>query len=219
MCLLASNVLALEAGDKAGGEAGGGGAGCAVTSGGDADSDPDGGTDGGAMCGGGAPSAYHAPSSTEGGGEADGGGESQANSPRSTAAVAASTADSADDSAQAAAEAFQYVHFGIGCDGCGSYPIRGRAFRCCECPEAIGYDLCELCHGSAGCRGRFGQAHRPEHRMEERPQEVTWLHHLQAANPQLGIRQILAMAQLAVAEDGAVEDEDDAPSDEGSGAR
>ena len=221
VCLLASSVLASEAGDKAGNEAGGGEVSCGMASGGDVDSNLYGDTDGDAMCGRGGASAHDTASCNGGVGEADEGATSPGHIPQAMAAVSASTDDGADGAAaQAAVESFQYVHFGIGCDGCGSYPIRGRAYRCCECPEAIGYDLCELCYGSAGCRGRFGQAHRPEHRMEERAQEVTWLHHLQAANPQLGIRQILAMAQLAVAEEGAGEGEDDvpAPSDEGDGS-
>ena len=39
------------------------------------------------------------------------------------------------------------THFGIGCDACGAYPIRGRRFRCLDCAEstAVGFDLCGDC--------------------------------------------------------------------------
>ena len=71
-----------------------------------------------------------------------------------------------------------YTHFGVSCDGCGVYPINGRAFRCRDCPEEVGYDLCEYCysdtlHGKHAHIGRFGQAHRADHTMEERLQVVT----------------------------------------------
>ena len=92
-----------------------------------------------------------------------------------------------------------YTHFGVGCDGCGVYPIRGRALRCADCPEAIGYDLCGACHDAPGSHpGRFAQAHRPEHRMEDRDEPETWLHALQRANPTLAVGEILRLARLSV---------------------
>ena len=42
-----------------------------------------------------------------------------------------------------------YTHFGVGCDGCGVYPIRGARWRCLDCPEEIGFDLCGFCHEAA----------------------------------------------------------------------
>ena len=137
---------------------------------------------------------------------------------RAPISAAGSSADpavgskSATGSSAAPAE-IPYVFFGIGCDGCGEYPILGSAFRCCDCPEAIGYDLCGACHGAPLTSGRFGQAHRPEHRLEERPQERGWLHILQAHNPTLTVHQILQLAQYGFAADpDDEEDEDDAPS-------
>jgi Zinc finger, ZZ type len=54
----------------------------------------------------------------------------------------------------------EYVHIGIGCDCCGAYPIRGKRFKCLDCPEAVGFDLCEACHrGSLVSYGRFNQRH------------------------------------------------------------
>jgi len=95
-----------------------------------------------------------------------------------------------------------YTHFGVGCDGCGAYPVVGRAFRCRECPEEVGFDLCESCHSDASLdgvvtySGRFGQSHRRGHVMEERRQVRTWLHELQAKHPEMSIHDVLGMAQL-----------------------
>ena len=110
-----------------------------------------------------------------------------------------------------------YVHFGIGCDGCGCYPITGRAYRCMDCPEAIGFDLCEHCHGSSLSHGRFGQSHTPSHQMVERHQQSTWLHVLRAANPTMEVREILALAQLQMQSEPA-DDDDDVPAAGGGDA-
>ena len=80
------------------------------------------------------------------------------------------------------------MHFGVGCDGCGVFPIVGRRFCCADCSEAIGYDLCGRCydtglHKREAPSGRFNQAHKPEHRMEEMEQVDTWLHRLQRHRP------------------------------------
>ena len=85
-----------------------------------------------------------------------------------------------------------YVHFGVGCDGCGAFPIRGAAFRCLDCPDAVGFDLCAECRSSSlVVTGRFDQGHTSNHRVVEREQVRTWLHELQAANPQLGVHEVL----------------------------
>ena len=34
----------------------------------------------------------------------------------------------------------------VGCDACGLYPIVGDRWRCRDCPERIGFDLCGACH-------------------------------------------------------------------------
>lgn len=50
----------------------------------------------------------------------------------------------------------------IGCDGCGVYPIVGKRYRCRDCHERIGFDLCSACHDSnRDMAGRFNQQHRP----------------------------------------------------------
>ena len=48
-------------------------------------------------------------------------------------------------------------------------------FKCVDCPEAIGYDLCLGCmkrgvHKREDPTGRFNQTHRPDHTLEEREQ-------------------------------------------------
>ncbi|XP_077228712.1 E3 ubiquitin-protein ligase PRT1-like isoform X2 [Tasmannia lanceolata] len=53
---------------------------------------------------------------------------------------------------------------GVGCDGCGMYPIIGKWYRCKDCVEAIGFDLCERCYNTRSkLPGRFNQKHRPDH--------------------------------------------------------
>ncbi|CAN1855905.1 E3 ubiquitin-protein ligase PRT1 [Linum perenne] len=59
------------------------------------------------------------------------------------------------------------IHFGYGCDSCGITPIIGARYRCKDCVEKIGYDLCEACYKSpAKIFGRFNQQHRPDHTFE-----------------------------------------------------
>ncbi|KAL2488165.1 E3 ubiquitin-protein ligase [Forsythia ovata] len=59
------------------------------------------------------------------------------------------------------------VHIGYGCDSCGMYPIIGDRYRCKECMEEIGYDLCEDCYTTRSkLPGRFNQKHTPEHGFE-----------------------------------------------------
>ncbi|CDP03867.1 unnamed protein product [Coffea canephora] len=59
------------------------------------------------------------------------------------------------------------VHIGAGCDSCGIYPIIGDRYRCKDCTELIGYDLCGDCYGTCSkLPGRFNQQHTPEHKFE-----------------------------------------------------
>lgn len=47
------------------------------------------------------------------------------------------------------------------------YPIRGNRYKCQDCTELIGFDLCEACYNSSSkLPGRFNQRHTPDHRME-----------------------------------------------------
>ncbi|KFK39793.1 hypothetical protein AALP_AA3G289000 [Arabis alpina] len=59
------------------------------------------------------------------------------------------------------------VHIGAGCDSCGVYPIVGDRYRCKDCKEEIGYDLCKECYETPSkLPGRFNQQHTPDHRLE-----------------------------------------------------
>ncbi|XP_020251710.1 uncharacterized protein LOC109829053 [Asparagus officinalis] len=46
-------------------------------------------------------------------------------------------------------EELRNVHIGVGCDTCGMYPITGKRYRCKDCKEEIGFDLCETCYNSS----------------------------------------------------------------------
>ncbi|GAB2220857.1 hypothetical protein Drorol1_Dr00008537 [Drosera rotundifolia] len=59
------------------------------------------------------------------------------------------------------------IHAGVGCDSCGIYPIIGDRYRCKDCVEAIGFDLCGECYNTRSkLPGRFNQQHTPDHRFE-----------------------------------------------------
>lgn len=59
------------------------------------------------------------------------------------------------------------VHFGVGCDCCGMYPLIGDRYRCKDCFEEIGFDLCGDCYkSSSNLPGRFNQQHKPDHKFE-----------------------------------------------------
>ena len=89
-----------------------------------------------------------------------------------------------------------FSHYGCGCDGCGVYPIRGRRFRCLDCPEAMGFDLCSTCNDTATDEvdeanepktilGRFNQNHQPTHSMQEVTPTPTMMHVLTQMHPEL----------------------------------
>lgn len=59
------------------------------------------------------------------------------------------------------------VHIGVGCDFCGMYPIIGERYKCTNCKEKMGFDLCGGCYNSSSkLPGRFNQQHTPEHKFE-----------------------------------------------------
>jgi hypothetical protein len=56
------------------------------------------------------------------------------------------------------------VHVGVGCDSCGMYPIVGDRYKCNDCVEAVGFDLCGDCYNTRSkLPGRFNQKHTSEH--------------------------------------------------------
>lgn len=59
------------------------------------------------------------------------------------------------------------VHSAVGCDSCGMYPIIGDRYKCKDCLEEVGFDLCGDCYNTRSKRpGRFNQQHRPEHKFQ-----------------------------------------------------
>lgn len=59
------------------------------------------------------------------------------------------------------------IHVGAGCDYCGMFPIIGDRYRCKDCKEAIGFDLCGGCYNTRSkLPGRFNQQHTSDHRFE-----------------------------------------------------
>jgi hypothetical protein len=109
-----------------------------------------------------------------------------------------------------------YTHFGVGCDCCGLYPIVGRRYRCTDCPEAVGFDLCGTCHdrGVGALVGRFNQRHRPEHRLEVARPRLTSLHMLRAANPDLSFDQLMRLLEISAARDDEGEGDGDGEGEE-----
>jgi len=65
----------------------------------------------------------------------------------------------------------QHLHIGLGCDGCGMWPILGKAWYDEDCPERVGYHLCDGCYTFGVHKrvltGRFNQTHLPKSRMAE----------------------------------------------------
>ncbi|KAK6238894.1 hypothetical protein QUC31_004363 [Theobroma cacao] len=60
-----------------------------------------------------------------------------------------------------------YIHIRVGCDACGMSPIVGDRYRCKDCTEKIGFDLCGDCYKTRPkLPGRFNQRHTPEHKFE-----------------------------------------------------
>lgn len=101
-------------------------------------------------------------------------------------------------------ETDHYPHYGIGCDVCGQYPIVGRRYKCLDCPEASGFDVCGACYDlgpeliSSSFSGRFGQSHKLSHRLELIRPRITSLHLLKAANPDLSMDELLRYLNMSL---------------------
>uniref|UniRef100_A0A6U7TBG0 Uncharacterized protein n=1 Tax=Eutreptiella gymnastica TaxID=73025 RepID=A0A6U7TBG0_9EUGL len=95
-----------------------------------------------------------------------------------------------------------YIHYGIICDGCGAYPVIGQRWRCRDCPEKIGFDICGDCHSrnvhTQVMTGKFNQTHRPDHEMELMEQVHDWLHQFKAMHPELSMDQLWSLLNEAV---------------------
>eukprot|EP00930_Biecheleria_cincta_P091915 TRINITY_DN81615_c0_g1_i1.p1 TRINITY_DN81615_c0_g1~~TRINITY_DN81615_c0_g1_i1.p1 ORF type:complete len:299 (+),score=44.49 TRINITY_DN81615_c0_g1_i1:45-899(+) len=66
-------------------------------------------------------------------------------------------------------KADEHMHFGLGCDGCGLWPIRGTAWEDADCRSSIGFHLCQQCYDLSYHKrvmgGRFNQGHMPKNTM------------------------------------------------------
>lgn len=64
-----------------------------------------------------------------------------------------------------------YIHWGLGCDGCGLWPIVGTAWYDADCPEKVGFHLCDPCYKfkyhARVITGKFNQTHMPKNKMKE----------------------------------------------------
>jgi len=65
----------------------------------------------------------------------------------------------------------EYVFWGLGCDGCGLWPISGKAWYDADCPDKAGFHLCDGCYKFGYHRrvitGKFNQNHMPKNTMKE----------------------------------------------------
>lgn len=114
-------------------------------------------------------------------------------------------------------ESSEYPHFGIGCDACGQYPILGRRYRCKDCPDSVGFDICGSCHerGVGSIVGRFNQRHLPDHRLEMVLPTMTKLHFLKAIHPELDYDRLLSLIEMAWEQSDGERDNDTAEQDVG----
>ena len=132
---------------------------------------------------------------------------------RSSAAAAALPPGSGGGGGGGVSPGGGFVHVGVICDGCGAYPIVGPRWRCHDCPEAIGFDVCGACHARGVHQrvstGKFNQTHAPTHRMELVEQAPDWLVALCTAHPDIGMQDLLRMVTVAGPEDFEVIDGDE----------
>ncbi|KAH7862135.1 hypothetical protein Vadar_000553 [Vaccinium darrowii] len=65
-------------------------------------------------------------------------------------------------------------------DSCGMMPIKGDRYRCIDCKEAIGFDLCGDCYNTRSkVPGRFNQQHTPDHRFEKEKSKTLRKHYVE----------------------------------------
>ncbi|XP_014498205.1 E3 ubiquitin-protein ligase PRT1 isoform X1 [Vigna radiata var. radiata] len=79
------------------------------------------------------------------------------------------------------------VHVGVGCDFCGMFPIIGDRYRCADCTEKMGFDLCGDCYATRSkLPGRFNQQHTSEHKFKLEQSNIIQNIMLRLATAQLG---------------------------------
>jgi len=112
----------------------------------------------------------------------------------------------------------QMIHFTVGCDVCGKTPIVGLRYRCLECLDVCGYDVCSDCYQKGGSViGRFNQKHLSTHQMERLTRDKTddvvrLLNNIRRTHADLTMQQILDWIRMHSSFDGEESDkEDDEP--------
>merc|ERR1712039_654298 len=63
-----------------------------------------------------------------------------------------------------------YIFWGLGCDGCGIWPIRETAWYDTEVKDKAGFHLCDPCYkfgySKRTISGKFNQQRMPKNKME-----------------------------------------------------
>ena len=86
------------------------------------------------------------------------------------------------------------------------FPIIGDRYRCIDCKEKMGFDLCGDCYASRSkLPGRFNQQHTSEHKFKLVPPNIIHNMMLRLATAQLGEGSIdlESIANIEVTSDGA----------------
>ncbi|KAL4354301.1 hypothetical protein GQ457_06G028290 [Hibiscus cannabinus] len=92
----------------------------------------------------------------------------------STCSVEAGKRDVSPAQSPSGVEPRAYTHVGVGCDACGMSPIVGDRYRCKDCTEIMGFDLCGDCYKTRlNLPGRFNQRHTPDHKFDLIKRHVT----------------------------------------------
>jgi hypothetical protein len=134
-----------------------------------------------------------------------------------------------------------FVWHGIGCDACGVFPVVGRRYRCADCPEAVGYDLCGGCRdataegdegdgagegeGEAGAREqRVKQRQRQQQQQQQQQQRGRFnqrhraSHRMVKVRPSLPVlRRLSSGGALVPLGEGEEEEEQEGEEEEGGG--
>ncbi|CAJ1796558.1 unnamed protein product [Sphenostylis stenocarpa] len=93
------------------------------------------------------------------------------------------------------------VHIGVGCDFCGMFPIIGDRYKCTDCKEKMGFDLCGDCYATRSkLPGRFNQQHTSEHKFKLVQSDL--VHNFMLATGDTSI-DLVSVGNLEITSDGA----------------
>ena len=91
------------------------------------------------------------------------------------------------------------------CDSSQMFPIIGDRYRCADCTEKMGFDLCGDCYATRSkLPGRFNQQHTSEHKFKLEQSNIMHNIMLRLATAQLGDTSIdlESVGNLEIASDG-----------------